>query len=281
LDERRVLEAPFRVFALGGLLHPNLATAFDLDDVRAMDALYPERYVEYVNTFVTPIFDRFTGIPTGRTEGSVAVRDNRWLNLANVRYVVSPPGPLPDEGPRPPVPDRLPPVYVGEVVVRESLDVFPRAFLLQSAVGVSGPAQAIERMRQSSFDPARQAVVEGALPELFPNALRGPFDPAEGRVVRHERGNVTVRTNAAGPRLLVLTDVYYPGWRARVDGAEAHIYPTNLAFRGVLLPPGSHTVEFSYEPESASRGMALAAVSLLALLAAAAGLSLRRRVDEG
>jgi uncharacterized membrane protein YfhO len=60
--------------------------------------------------------------------------------------------------------------------------------------------------------------------------------------------------------------MYYPGWRAYVDGVETPILRTNYLFRGVVVPGGRHVVRFAYLPSSVIAG---AAVSALALLAAA------------
>ena len=51
-----------RVFGLDGKLYPNTAGALGLQDIRALDAIYPNRYMRYVQTFLAPaVFDRFTG----------------------------------------------------------------------------------------------------------------------------------------------------------------------------------------------------------------------------
>lgn len=76
---------------------------------------------------------------------------------------------------------------------------------------------------------------------------------------------VEIVVQAPGPRLLVLTDVYYPGWKATVGGREAPIYPANLAFRGVVVEPGSHAVVFTYEPTSFALGAMLAGLSTFVL----------------
>jgi uncharacterized membrane protein YfhO len=76
----------------------------------------------------------------------------------------------------------------------------------------------------------------------------------------------------------VVTDTYYPGWRAFVDGVERPIYPADVAFRGVLLPPGRHTVEMRYEPLSFRAGLAVSAAALAVTAGLAMyGLAGRRR----
>ena len=52
------------------------------------------------------------------------------------------------------------------------------------------------------------------------------------------------------PGYLVLTDTYYPGWQATVDGTPVEILPANHAFRAVPLDSGEHRVVFEYDPLS-------------------------------
>ena len=76
-----------------------------------------------------------------------------------------------------------------------------------------------------------------------------------------------IATESGAPTLLVLSDAYYPGWRATVDGAPAPILPTNVLFRGVELPAGSHEVVFTFVPASWRNGLYVGAVGLLLWLA--------------
>jgi uncharacterized membrane protein YfhO len=68
---------------------------------------------------------------------------------------------------------------------------------------------------------------------------------------------VVVETESADDALLVLTDTYYPGWRAKVDGSDAEILRADYVFRAVVLPAGNHTVEFEFKPRSFLFGAAL------------------------
>src|SRR5205814_601687 len=92
----------------------------------------------------------------------------------------------------------------------------------------------------SPFEPYQTALVEEAVPFAGGEL---PF-AAEARIERHEAGRVVVKTSTADEAFLVLGDVHYPGWRARIDDRPAHIYRTDAILRGVVVPPGEHIVEF-------------------------------------
>ncbi len=74
--------------------------------------------------------------------------------------------------------------------------------------------------------------------------------------------------NLAGPGLLVVSDAFYPGWKAIVDGQEQPILATNLIMRGVFLEGGNHKVMFVYRPPLLRIGLLVAGGTLgLTLLA--------------
>ena len=72
-----------------------------------------------------------------------------------------------------------------------------------------------------------------------------------------------LETSVVQQRFLVLSEMYFPGWHAMVDGVETPIYRTNYLFRGIAVPAGQHTVMFVYRPMSVLIG---AGVSLAALV---------------
>jgi uncharacterized membrane protein YfhO len=83
--------------------------------------------------------------------------------------------------------------------------------------------------------------------------------------------------NLDDPGLLVVSDSYYPGWRAWVDGNSVAIHRVNYGFRGVVVPAGRHTVEMEYEPASFQVGLFLSLAAAAALAAWGAALYVRSR----
>ena len=88
---------------------------------------------------------------------------------------------------------------------------------------------------------------------LLEKAPRGSqltmFESAgSARLVRYANTEIVVEVSSPSGGILVLNDVWHPWWRATIDGADAEIMRANVIFRAVDLPPGKHTVRFSFEP---------------------------------
>jgi hypothetical protein len=94
---------------------------------------------------------------------------------------------------------------------------------------------------------------------IAPAAVETPFDsniPGSSIESLTDSGNtVTIRAASPAAGRLVLADVWYPGWRALVDGVPTPIELANTAFRAVKLPAGNHVIEFQYEPDSVKIGL--------------------------
>ncbi len=72
-----------------------------------------------------------------------------------------------------------------------------------------------------------------------------------------------IEAEAAGPGLLVLSEIMYPGWRVQVDGSQATILEAAGLLRSVILPAGSHQVLFYFQPVSLYVGASLSLVGVV------------------
>jgi uncharacterized membrane protein YfhO len=78
--------------------------------------------------------------------------------------------------------------------------------------------------------------------------------------------------------LLVLSDTYYPGWKAYLDGNPVKIFRANYNFRAVSVPPGKHEVKFVYNPISVKLGVLVTSLGIIGILVT--GLCLRLKVTK-
>jgi len=83
------------------------------------------------------------------------------------------------------------------------------------------------------------------------------------RITRDAPGDIAVETNAAAPRLLVVSESFDEGWMVDVDGAPGAVERVNGDFLGAVVPAGSHTATFRFQPRHLLVGKWLSALGLL------------------
>jgi hypothetical protein len=238
---------PIRI-ASAGLLPggPGAATVYGLQDIAGNTPLH----LAAVEAFET-------GIPEWR----------RW-QLLNVHYVLSqrdldgpgltrvfPPG------------DSVP---ADQVRVYAMGDPFPRAWVVHAVEVIPDERAALARLGADDFDLRRTAVVAEplSLPLSDPAAAgsAGLTAASTARVTAFGPNDMSVEVNAAADGLLVLSEVYYPGWQASLDGAPAALLRADGLLRGIPVPQGQHTVRVWYAPGSVWLGLAISGLALVASL---------------
>ncbi len=155
-----------------------------------------------------------------------------------------------------------------------SIAPLPRAFLVGRYEVLPGE-EALDKMRRREFDPAREAILERA-----PSGIELPEDGrARGTatVVSRKAGEVVIETESEADSILVLTDSYYPGWTAEVDGERVDILRANYVFRAIPLTAGKRRVTFRFKPMSFTIGAIVSCVGALCWIGWAAAPALRRR----
>ncbi len=154
--------------------------------------------------------------------------------------------------------------------VYENQRALPRTWLV-GETKVLKPAEILQTIRRSRlpdgqpYDPLRLALVEDPLAGLSPAGTASGV----AELMDLEQQRVTVRTSSPTPAFLVLSDVFYPGWQATIDGQPTKIFQTNYVQRGVQVPAGEHVVAYRFAPLSFKLG---AGITLGALFGGAYGL---------
>jgi hypothetical protein len=146
----------------------------------------------------------------------------------------------------------------------------PRARLVHRLAVAEAPTDdaTLAALFEHAGEAAELAVVD-RLPATGPRPTPGGEAADRVAIVEDSPDRVVIDATAGSPALLVLTDTYFPGWVAEVDGMPAEIVRADHAFRGVLLDVGPHRVVFRYTPASVRVGGLLSAAGLLIVLALA------------
>jgi len=164
-------------------------------------------------------------------------------------------------------------VYAG-LHLYENRNVLPRAFVLHSAKRADDLSTVIKEL-QNGFN-FRSTVLITDIPshlekEVAPllhqhESSRDTIPASEDTIALRVYSSDTITMDVVSDRgILVLSDLYYPGWKARVNGREAPVIKVFGLFRGVLIGKGRSEVEFSYRPNSFYAGAVISLTALLAL----------------
>jgi len=146
--------------------------------------------------------------------------------------------------------------------IYEVPDPVERLYLVASYEERDGQAQALRRVLEEDFPLGETVVLE-----TRPSASLDPG--ATGRVLSRseELNRVTAKVTANGQMLAVLSDRWYPGWKATVNGVEVPVLRANGVFRAVPIPPGVSEVEFRFAPGSVLLGAWISLAGLVSLAA--------------
>lgn len=185
------------------------------------------------------------------------VFSKRGREFFGVRYYLAKDPPRPD----------LTPVFQGRsgIKVFEDRAAYPRVWAVHQAVSLADSSALLPALTAESFDGRRAVLLTGA-----PAPQMGNCQAVEENVQMpyHGPNQLTITADLRCRGMVILTDAWFPGWRATVDGKPARIYQVYGGVRGVMVDAGSHVIQMNYRPWSIILGGALTALAgALALLA--------------
>ena len=152
-----------------------------------------------------------------------------------------------------------------EIRILEDTAAFSRAFVVPRARVAPSLGSALNQMVHQPFQPDQEVILadDTTTPATGLSGERGGTGTA--RVTNYAANGVQVHTSASGDAWLVLSDTYYPGWTAAVDGQPTSVLRGDVLFRVVPIPAGEHDVEFRFEPTSVKLGLLISLLSVVAV----------------
>jgi len=229
----------FRIEAATGAWQPDAALAHDLYDIGG-------------------VYNPLELAPYQAYRWAVGERGAPLYNLLGVKYVLA-------GKENPPGDERFVPVYTAapEIDVYLNTVALPRAFLVYRSQVVADHAAAWQAIHAPEFDPAQVVVLEQGEPLATDPGAAG----YHLSFTRYGLNEVELAASTPVSAFLVLSDVYYPGWRATVDGVPAELLRADYVFRAVPLPPGEHVVRMEFTPWTWRVGLAASIVTWTGVIA--------------
>jgi hypothetical protein len=232
---------------------PSMNLPYRLHNIWGIDVIRVKR--------VDDLYRAFTGAPS--------ISTNQLADLYGIKYIVSV---TPLEGD-----PRFKLIYArleglegrredllkeNTIKLYKNRSPLPRAWLVKD-VKVMDPQAMLQRMIQKEFRPGQEVFLEEEPPSLSLPRKGRERGGGEVKIVSETNNRIELLAKSAEDSLLVLSDTYYPGWKAFVDGKETKIYRADYTFRAIRLNGGTHQVEFVYDPISFKLG---AGVTILGIL---------------
>jgi len=240
---------------LKSFMMPNLSLIFGIDTID-----------EYAEMLVTRYYALFHPVKEFFRPEQVIIATPHFsrqiLNLLNTKYLLSSYR-LED--------DSFKIVQGGPVKIYENTAVLPRAFFVSNASVHTDDDDVLEAMQKPGFDPMASVLLtrneyhtigEGAAGEKSSHGAHA----VEVKILKYSPNRVEIETIGNDKGFLVLSDNYYPGWQALVNGKKTDVLRVYYNLRGVFLSPGNSTVTFTYNPLSFKIGAAVSACAFLGVL---------------
>lgn len=236
---------PFRVIAPE--MAVNAGAASGIETLSGYDTIMIKRYSEFIN------FSQ--GFNPDKAVLWLNINSvNKLTDMLNARYLVLQSGPAFDMAGYKLVFDN------GKYSIYQNASALPRAFVVHGYKVVKGRDRIFQEMASPGFHPLAYAVAEEEISGMSVNPTAMSEVP---KVEEHLPNYIKIEANLIEKGLLVLGDVYYPGWKVFVDGRESPIHRVNYIMRSVIVPQGNHVVEFRYNPLSFKIGSLISLTSLI------------------
>ncbi len=255
-------QKPFRV-AAEDVVPINMMMPYGIETIEGYDAVYPLRYAKYLAVLNS---GQLEADPMGRY-GSVSNVNSRLFDLVNGKYILVR---KVDKTGKPDVTGQIPEKFqtptlekVFEdktVVVLENTKVFPRAFFVSNWESRIDSQGVLSDLTSSDF-PLNQRII---LEENFNEFSQSPQNNSQVKFSGNLEENIEVQTE--NPGFLFISNNFYPGWKASVDGAETKIYLADYTFQAIPInKAGTHVVRLSYTSQSFKLGAVISLISLVVL----------------
>lgn len=258
-------------------MQANFATQYSVFSPDGYDPLYPKTYGEFIQLSNNGIFPvsftnrtRSDAVISGGY-GKEDLRDNKYrlkiLDILGVRYILDKYDNGSTEYTFPS--DRFTQVYNSSGwVIFENKSALPRIYLANNYIIYKNKQQFEKLIFESTYDFRNTVLLE----EEIKNWDRGNegFSKVKQdnkiRIVSFSPNKIDLDVTANKNKILVISDTYYPGWKAYVDGKETKIYRANYTFRSLPVLSGNHKITLVYDPGSFHLGLKITIISGVLLI---------------
>ncbi len=142
--------------------------------------------------------------------------------------------------------------------------VLPRVFLAENCQVVKDENDYPVIFSRDDFNPRKKILLDKSPEGLTCDSETKHLDSKElVEIINYGTNSIDLEVHAEENRLLFLSDAYFPGWEASIDGKETEIYRANYAFRSIVVRPGKQRIKFEYNPTPFKIGSLITSLTLV------------------
>ncbi len=244
-------QTPFRIAHFGNL-PANAPAYFGLQTIQGYHSAKMRIYQDLMDV---------AGAPQGEEGNGSSITNPFLWNLLNVRYIIT----GQELGTKPAFQSQVQKEYVYENTER-----LPRAWFVNS-VQYAEQMAILKHIKAGDFNPRTDAFVEDR--EIAQRVFTPSASTASVAVTMYKNERIALNAETTHEQFLVLSEVYYPAWKALIDGQEVRVYKTNFFQRGIVVPAGKHNIEFVFTAPKFEMGKTISlATNVMTLLLLVAGI---------
>lgn len=234
---------------------PNINETLGIQSIAGYGPLVPSRFLQIVLMVNVGVSMKYLEL----------IKDNRILSLLNVKYLMT----LTYKSYRDLINYIQSYPYYEKVlekdgaIIFKNKNVYPKAFLVSKIQPIKNIEEAVTIFwyGNTPFDPRTTALVEGLDEKADYNLSNGT-----AAITKYTTTSIEMSVETKGKSFLVVSENYFPGWKAFIDGKKTPIYITDGMLQGVFIPAaGIHSVKLVYLPLSFIYGAVISLLSFLAL----------------
>lgn len=155
--------------------------------------------------------------------------------------------------------------YATPLILFENNQFMPRVYFTPEAEVVKNGDAALEKIKSPDLLPIKTVILETE-PKNPTDQFSGIIDEFVAAnpvtITDYQNQKITIKANVKSHGFLVLSDIYYPGWKVIIDGKPDQILRANYLVRAIELDPGDHQIVFTYDPWSFKLGAIISVISL-------------------
>ncbi len=257
IKEIKKLDEEYRVYTPFG---EEGSVYFGIPSSEGYDPLYIKRYGEFVKSIQNGnIYD-------ADRLGAYLPREGKYLPKAfdflGIKYLIQKKS---DEGKSWAFPFNLFPKNKFKLIyedkkfeIFENKTVYPKAYLVGDYFVENENQKIIDKITNYNLDLRKSVILE-----KDPNINKNKKITGEVKIISNTPNKIVIESNSDNEGLIIISDNFYPGWSAKINGNKKEIFRANYSFRAIPVTSGNNLIEMTYFPNSLKYGIITTAISIV------------------